>query len=126
MTVTTKGSVKLRAVPTQNNTERPIVWKFKNVNSDQIRREYNLIREKSTNSANQASVRAAHSDFAEHYPQLFTVATSPDICDRKAHILFDMIERAQKNSQDDMDKEAAIFGQQAWDEHADPNRKVKD
>jgi len=124
MTVTTKGSLKLRAVPS-TAPEKPVNWKFKTVDFGKIRSEYNAIREKSSRDPkNIDSIRADHSAFANKYPQLFWIATSPEICDQNVHLILDLSENAQKSGRDELDKEATLFGQQMWDQYADPNRKL--
>ena len=124
MTVTTKGSLKLRAVPSQT-PEKPVNWKFKSVDFGKIRSEYNAIREKSSRNPNNVDcIQAEHSDFARKYPQLFWMATRPEICDRNVHLILDFSEKAQKSGRDELDKEATLFGQQMWDQYADPKRKL--
>lgn len=125
MTVTTKGAVKLRALAPSQNPQTPAewTWKFKSLDYSQIRAEYNAIREKATkNPSTFFAIRAAHSEFADKFPQLFFIAASPHICDSKVHLMLDMSERAQQTGQDGMDEEAALLSERSWKEHTRPSR----
>lgn len=121
----TDGSIKLKAVkaPGANNTP-PIKWKFQKEDYANIREEYNNIRQKSSlKSTSPATIRTEHRAFADKYPQLYMIASNPGICDKNVRLLLRMSEVAQKEGKNDMDTEAAFWGQKISDEHANPLRK---
>lgn len=119
-----RSAVELKDLSTYANNQRPVVWKFKTEDYASIRNEYKSIREKSTlQSKKLETIRAEHRRFADRYPQLFKVATSPEICDDNVYMLLDMSEKAKDEGKNDMDEEAAKVGQKFCDEYADPARK---
>lgn len=123
----TDGSIKLKAMKTSpgaNTTQPPLKWKFQKEDYASIREEYNVIRQKSSlKSTSPATIGSEHRAFADKYPQLYMMATSPSICDKNVHLLLRMSEIAQQQGKNDMDTEAAFWGQKISDEHANPSRK---